>query len=76
MGLRNLCFTRGNPKVKFCNADKERGKSNIHKFGQNDLRHDLNNHRDFYAQVRTLLQNLLLIQELKMELDDSSQLMK
>ncbi len=56
-------FTRGNPKTKFSNADKERGKQNVHKYGQNHPRHVPANHRDFHAQVRTLLQELLLIQE-------------
>jgi len=36
---RNLGFTRGNPKTKFSNADKERGKQNVHKFAQKDPRH-------------------------------------
>jgi len=36
MAWRNLGFTRGNPKTKFNDADKERGKQNIHKFGQKD----------------------------------------
>jgi len=62
---RNLGFTRGNPKTKFSNAVKERDKQNIHKFGQKDPRHVPANHRDFHAQVRTLLQELLLIQELE-----------
>ena len=39
MAWRNLGFTRGNPKTKFSNADKERGKQNVHKFGQKDPRH-------------------------------------
>ena len=65
MAWRNLGFTRGNPKTKFSNADKERGKQNVHKYGQKDPRHVPDNHRDFHAQVRTLLQELLLIQELE-----------
>jgi len=65
MAWRNLGLTRGNPKTKFINADKERGKQNVHKFGQKDLRHVPDNHRDFCAQVRTLLQELLLIKELE-----------
>jgi len=65
MAWRNLGFTRGNPKTKFSNADKQRGKQNVHKFAQKDPRHVPDNHRDFHAQVRTLLQELLLIQQLK-----------
>ena len=42
-----------------------KGKENVHKFGQKDPRHVPDHHRDFHAQVRTLLQELLLIQELK-----------
>jgi len=39
MAWRNLDFTRGNPKAKFSNADKDRGKQNAHKFGKKDPRH-------------------------------------
>ncbi len=39
MAWRNLGFTRDNPKTKFSNADKERGKQNVHEFGQKDPRH-------------------------------------
>ena len=46
---RNLGFTRGNPKTKFSNADKERGKQNVHKFSQKDPRHVPDNHRDFHC---------------------------
>ncbi len=74
MASRNLGFTRGNPKTEFSNADKERGKQNFHKFGQKDPRNVSDNHRDFCVQVKTLLQELLLIQEHGMELDGSSQL--
>jgi len=55
MVRRNLGFTRGNPKTKFSNAGMERGKQNVHKFGQ----------RNVHAQVTTLLQELLLIQQLE-----------
>ena len=65
MPWRNLGSTSGNPKTKFINGDKERGKQNVHEFGQKDPRHVPDNHRDFHAQVRTLLQELLLIQELE-----------
>jgi len=65
MAWRNLGFTGGNPKTKFSNADKKRGKQNVHKYGQKDPRHVPDNHKDFHAKVRTLLQELLLIQELE-----------
>jgi len=68
MAWRNLVFTRGSPKTKFSNADKEIGKQNVHKYGQKDPRHISDNHRYFHAQVRTLLQELLLIQELEDEI--------
>ena len=65
MAWRNLGFTKGYPKTKFSYALKDRGMQNIHKYGQKDPRHVPDNHRDFYAQVRTLLQELLLLQELE-----------
>jgi len=65
MAWRNLGFTRSNPKTRFSNADKWRGRQNVHKFGQKDPRHVPDSHRDFHAQVRILLQELLLIQELE-----------
>jgi len=42
-----------------------RGKQNVHKSDWKDPRHVPDNQRDFHAQVRTLLQELLLIQELE-----------
>ena len=66
MAWRNLVgFTRGNPMSNFCNADKERGKQNVHKFGQKDPRDVPDNHRDFHAQVSTLLQEVLPNQKLE-----------
>jgi len=65
MAWRNLGFTRGNPKTKFSNADKERDKQNVHKYGQKDTRHVPDNHRDLHAQMRALLQELLPVQDLE-----------
>jgi len=62
MASRNLSFTRGNPKAKF--SSKDEAKQNVHKFGQKDPIHIPDSHRDFYAQVMTLLQALLQIQKL------------
>jgi len=39
MAWRKLGFTRGNPKTKLSNADKERVKQNVDMFGQKDPRH-------------------------------------
>ena len=65
MAWRNLGFTKSNPKSKFSNANIETGKPNVQKFGQKDPRQVPGPHRDFHAQVRIILQELLQIQSLK-----------
>jgi hypothetical protein len=65
MAWQNLGFTKSNPKSKFSNAEKERGKQNVLKYRPKDPRFVPDNHRDFHAQVRIILQELLTIQELQ-----------
>jgi len=70
MAWRNLGFTRCTPKTKSSNADKKRASKLLI-----NLVRISKTYFNVQIQARTLLQELLLIKNLRIEVDGSSLLM-
>ena len=61
---RNLGFIKNNPKNIFSNEDLASAQGNVIKYCQTDHRYVPDKHRDFHAQVRTILDEVLSVQQL------------